>query len=173
MDETQINELTHHGITGMKWGVRRYQNKDGSLTSAGKRRRTVGETVKDYRVSRKRKASLKKARETKAANKIAAEQRAKDIKSGKIKAKNMTDAELKARIERLNLEKTYNDAVKNSKQAEAGKRFTSKYKESVIDKLADNVSADLTAQLIKAFGAKGINKLVGEEVTFANNKKKS
>ena len=32
------NELTHHGIKGMKWGVRRFQNKDGSLTPVGKRR---------------------------------------------------------------------------------------------------------------------------------------
>ena len=32
------NDLTHHGILGMKWGVRRYQNEDGSLTSAGKLR---------------------------------------------------------------------------------------------------------------------------------------
>lgn len=30
------NELSHHGILGMKWGVRRYQNKDGSLTEKGK-----------------------------------------------------------------------------------------------------------------------------------------
>lgn len=30
--------LQHHGIKGQKWGVRRYQNKDGSLTPAGKRR---------------------------------------------------------------------------------------------------------------------------------------
>ena len=32
------NELYHHGILGMKWGIRRYQNKDGSLTSVGKMR---------------------------------------------------------------------------------------------------------------------------------------
>ena len=35
---TRQDELTHHGIKGMKWGVRRFQNKDGSLTPAGKRR---------------------------------------------------------------------------------------------------------------------------------------
>lgn len=32
------NELYHYGVKGMKWGVRRYQNKDGTLTSAGKER---------------------------------------------------------------------------------------------------------------------------------------
>jgi len=31
-------ELTHHGIKGQKWGVRRYRNTDGSLTEAGKKR---------------------------------------------------------------------------------------------------------------------------------------
>lgn len=32
------NYLEHHGILGMKWGVRRFENKDGSLTPAGKKR---------------------------------------------------------------------------------------------------------------------------------------
>ena len=31
------NQLNHHGVKGQKWGVRRFQNEDGSLTSAGKK----------------------------------------------------------------------------------------------------------------------------------------
>ena len=41
------DELYHHGIIGMKWGIRRYQNKDGSLTPKGKKRYS-----EDYNESR-------------------------------------------------------------------------------------------------------------------------
>ena len=39
--------LAHHGIKGQKWGVRRFQNKDGSLTSAGKNRLYNKENMKN------------------------------------------------------------------------------------------------------------------------------
>ena len=50
------DELYHHGIKGQKWGVRRYQNKDGTRTAAGKRRYYVGEgKINSYKDVKKQK----------------------------------------------------------------------------------------------------------------------
>ena len=70
------DELYHYGVLGMKWGVRRYQNKDGSLTPAGKSRynedsdklakavATKVEAIHDYKqsVDRYKKAVAKNPR---------------------------------------------------------------------------------------------------------------
>lgn len=64
MNFNEQSFLCHYGILGMKWGIRRYQNKDGSLTSAGKAHYGVGNTrdlAKTHAGLRRRLASGKVA----------------------------------------------------------------------------------------------------------------
>lgn len=62
------NELYHHGIKGQKWGVRRFRNTDGTLTSAGKRRAKASADRDKVNEIRKKKVSEMSNQELRDAN---------------------------------------------------------------------------------------------------------
>ena len=148
------NELTHHGIKGMRWGVRRYQNKDGSLTKAG--RKKMAKLDKEY-------------------SKLTGQNRNRNrnAESPNTRLSKMTDDEIRARINRINLERDYLDLINNqdsiNKQSE-GKSFIKTVRSDVIKPVA----IDLGRQALKSGGVKILNNLVKnpELKLYTNNKKK-
>ena len=114
------DELKHYGIKGMKWGVRRFQNSDGSLTADGKKRYS-GDNLKDIQkqVNQGKNVvdGVKKTR-TKAVEK----QHEKKIKSD---LSQMSDKELRDIVNRLNMEERYTQVMK-SRGVETGKNRADK-----------------------------------------------
>lgn len=92
-------ELYHHGILGMKWGVRRYQNADGSLTSAGKKRYDINKTLVRNESSAA-KSSAEKSRRTAQAYYDSASKMRKSGKSALDReyGKSMSDKEKQAAV---------------------------------------------------------------------------
>lgn len=135
--------LKHHGILGMKWGVRRYQNKDGTLTDVGKKR-LAADQKKNKQKPKKNRAdedSLVDARKwvaedldntskilsgagkvvenSKQLNKLTTRQ------NPRLDLSKKTDKELREEINRELLERQYND-VFNQPNISRGRRAVTK-----------------------------------------------
>lgn len=191
-------QLMHWGVPGMKWGIRRYQNKDGTLTPAGKKRydKEMAKAKAEQKIVKNRERTQAKVdklnalrADTEARKKALDgkddERSLKDSLKSKHQAqkakkktiKEMTDEELQAKIDRMNLEKRYKDLMKeqhpDKQKSSKGKAFA--------EKIFDRTIEDMAPQVTKHYAAKLLNNLIGDkdsdgkviERVFANNKKKS
>lgn len=156
-------ELYHHGTKGMKWGIRRYQNKDGSLTPAGiKRYNREVQKLKDREASIKAKEKAKKyqdkldkkkseldEREAALKGKPASKSTSKTAanKQGTSKSiKDMSDAELRAIVNRMQLEQQYRSLA--PQQVSKGKKFVDSVLNNVIAPAAKEVGKNVAKSLL-------------------------
>lgn len=129
-------ELYHYGILGQKWGIRRYQNADGTLTSEGRERMLAKarkyESKANTTIGENNSAKRKRAKLNQKAKDARYEVKKSDLKKARLKksennakrsVKDMSDDELRREIARAKLENEYNQL--HPKHVSAGRKFAS------------------------------------------------
>lgn len=124
------DELKHYGIKGMKWGVRRFQNSDGSLTAEGRKRYGSEDIRNMQKQVDKGKNVVDGVKRSKA--KAAEKRTEKKIKDD---LSRMSDQELRDIVNRLNMEERYMQVMK-TRDVQIGK--------SRVDKILDYAGTALT-----------------------------
>lgn len=143
------NELMHWGIKGMKWGVRRYQNKDGSLTPAGKKRydKEMAKLKEEEKIAKNKLRTQSKLNKLDEKRKeVEALKRGKPIakstkQHSKPSVKDMSDEELRQTVNRLLMEQQY--AKLNPQQVSAGQKFVKKVMNDVVAPAATEVGKNV------------------------------
>ena len=159
---TYQDELYHYGIKGMKWGVIRTAEQLGHTVKSAK---SLYNSNKAKKRAKEEAAIAKKRSKITNPKKRAKEEAAIAKKRSKItNPKKLTTEELNTRIKRLQLEKTYKDLMKDTESTTRGKNF-------VMD-IMESSGKNLFTQVTNHYGAKALNKVIGEDVIFANNKRK-
>lgn len=138
------DELYHHGVTGQHWGVRRFQNKDGSLTPLGKKRQDAKDKERGFKIRKKEPTNAgQKLKEfaKKTSDKIKVKKAERDIKRKELEEKKKLEKEETERKEKEKLLLSGDlEAIKKNKHKLSNQELSTALARVELEKRIDSYS---------------------------------